>query len=227
MLGYAAPAGDFNLDGLQDMACGAPGADRDGLIDNGIVYVVFLRPDFTTSRRFGGTCKSSICSSGTTRVLRSTARTTTTASARPRPPSATSTRTASLTWPLPRNMRAVTALAVPSRASSASSSAVSHLSGVNKFTVDQVGGPTVAGRSDLRSPGRRSCWCGHQQRRRLQCRRHRRSGHRGSGRDPDDQRPASQGRGLPALRRAASGRQDHQSLPGWPGRLEPCRAWCL
>lgn len=48
MLGYGAPAGDVNVDGTQDIACGAPGADRDGLIDNGIVYVVYTRPDFTT-----------------------------------------------------------------------------------------------------------------------------------------------------------------------------------
>ncbi len=48
MLGYGAAAGDFNVDGVQDIACGAPGADRDGLTDNGIVYVVFGRPDFNT-----------------------------------------------------------------------------------------------------------------------------------------------------------------------------------
>jgi hypothetical protein len=44
-LGYAGPAGDFNLDGNQDILCGAPGADRDGLVDAGIVYVVFGRLD--------------------------------------------------------------------------------------------------------------------------------------------------------------------------------------
>lgn len=48
MLGYGAPAGDLNRDGLQDLACGAPGADRDGLTDNGVVYAIFGRPDFTT-----------------------------------------------------------------------------------------------------------------------------------------------------------------------------------
>ncbi len=48
MLGYGAAAGDFNFDGVQDITCGAPGADRDGFTDNGIVYVVFARPDFNT-----------------------------------------------------------------------------------------------------------------------------------------------------------------------------------
>ncbi|HPD29872.1 MAG TPA: integrin alpha [Phycisphaerae bacterium] len=46
LFGYAGPAGDFNRDGSQDIVAGAPGADRNGLIDNGIVYVVFGRPDF-------------------------------------------------------------------------------------------------------------------------------------------------------------------------------------
>jgi len=45
-LGYADAAGDYNLDGSRDILMGAPGADRDGLADNGIIYVVFGRLDF-------------------------------------------------------------------------------------------------------------------------------------------------------------------------------------
>jgi len=45
-LGYAGPAGDYNRDGSRDIAMGAPGADRDGLVDNGIVYVMYGRPDY-------------------------------------------------------------------------------------------------------------------------------------------------------------------------------------
>lgn len=44
-LGYAGPAGDFNLDGSRDILCGAPGANRNGVNDMGIVYVIFGRPD--------------------------------------------------------------------------------------------------------------------------------------------------------------------------------------
>ncbi len=44
------PAGDYNLDGTRDFAMGAPGADRDGLVDSGIVYVIFGRPDFADVR---------------------------------------------------------------------------------------------------------------------------------------------------------------------------------
>ncbi|UCD28763.1 MAG: FG-GAP repeat protein [Planctomycetota bacterium] len=46
-LGYADAAGDYNMDGSRDIVCGAPGADRDGVVDGGIVYVIFGRPDFT------------------------------------------------------------------------------------------------------------------------------------------------------------------------------------
>lgn len=45
-LGYAAPAGDFNLDGARDILMGAPGANRGGLVNNGIVYILYGRPDF-------------------------------------------------------------------------------------------------------------------------------------------------------------------------------------
>ncbi|GMU22630.1 MAG: hypothetical protein AMXMBFR13_27150 [Phycisphaerae bacterium] len=45
-LGYARSAGDFNLDGSTDILCGAPGADRAGFVDNGIVYIVYGRLDF-------------------------------------------------------------------------------------------------------------------------------------------------------------------------------------
>lgn len=44
-LGYARAAGDFNLDSHQDILCGAPGSDRAGLVDNGIVYLMFGRLD--------------------------------------------------------------------------------------------------------------------------------------------------------------------------------------
>ncbi|MEK6643282.1 MAG: integrin alpha [Planctomycetota bacterium] len=40
-LGYAGPAGQFNQDGVEDILAGAPGADRDGLINNGVLYVFF------------------------------------------------------------------------------------------------------------------------------------------------------------------------------------------
>lgn len=40
-LGFAVSAGQFNQDGAPDIACGAPGASRDGLTENGIFYVVF------------------------------------------------------------------------------------------------------------------------------------------------------------------------------------------
>ncbi len=46
-LGYGTSAGDYNLDGSFDIACGAPGADRNGIVDSGIVYVIFGRPDFS------------------------------------------------------------------------------------------------------------------------------------------------------------------------------------
>lgn len=44
--GYAKPAGHFNNDGSRDLLIGAPGADRNGLVDGGIVYVILGRPDF-------------------------------------------------------------------------------------------------------------------------------------------------------------------------------------
>ncbi|MBN1489209.1 MAG: FG-GAP repeat protein [Phycisphaerae bacterium] len=44
-LGYADAAGDFNLDGNQDILMGAPGADRSGFMDNGLVYILFGRID--------------------------------------------------------------------------------------------------------------------------------------------------------------------------------------
>ena len=47
-LGYGAPAGDYNLDGSQDILCGAPGASRNGVQGAGIVYVIFGRPDWST-----------------------------------------------------------------------------------------------------------------------------------------------------------------------------------
>ncbi len=40
-LGRALHAGDFNQDGSPDIACGAIGADRNGLTDNGIAYIAF------------------------------------------------------------------------------------------------------------------------------------------------------------------------------------------
>jgi len=45
-LGYAGPAGDYNLDGHRDILFGAPGGDRQGAVDGGIVYVLFGRPEF-------------------------------------------------------------------------------------------------------------------------------------------------------------------------------------
>ncbi len=45
-LGYAQPGGDYNLDGSRDILMGAPGADRSGFVDSGIVYVLFGRQDF-------------------------------------------------------------------------------------------------------------------------------------------------------------------------------------
>jgi hypothetical protein len=39
--GWASSAGDFNRDGSTDILCGAPGADRDGKIDSGILYILF------------------------------------------------------------------------------------------------------------------------------------------------------------------------------------------
>ncbi len=44
--GYAGPAGDWNLDGSRDLLCGAPGAERNGVAQSGIVYILFGRPDF-------------------------------------------------------------------------------------------------------------------------------------------------------------------------------------
>jgi hypothetical protein len=46
-LGYAGAAGDFNLDGNQDVLMGAPGADRSGFVDNGVLYILFGRLDIT------------------------------------------------------------------------------------------------------------------------------------------------------------------------------------
>ncbi len=40
-LGRALPAGDFNQDGLPDIACGAPDADRNGKTDCGVAYIVY------------------------------------------------------------------------------------------------------------------------------------------------------------------------------------------
>lgn len=42
-LGYAGAAGDYNLDSRQDVLMGAPGADRNGITDRGILYVLFGR----------------------------------------------------------------------------------------------------------------------------------------------------------------------------------------
>ena len=39
--GYASSAGQFNQDGTTDILAGAPGADRNGHVDNGIFYVIF------------------------------------------------------------------------------------------------------------------------------------------------------------------------------------------
>lgn len=49
-LGYASRGGQFNQDGVEDIMMGAPGADRNGLIDNGIFYVLF-----TPAGGFGNT----------------------------------------------------------------------------------------------------------------------------------------------------------------------------
>jgi hypothetical protein len=40
-LGWASSAGDFNNDGSSDILCGAPGADRNGNVDAGILYILF------------------------------------------------------------------------------------------------------------------------------------------------------------------------------------------
>ena len=45
-LGYGDAAGDYNLDGSRDVLCGAPGADRNGVNDVGIIYIIFGRPDW-------------------------------------------------------------------------------------------------------------------------------------------------------------------------------------
>ena len=45
-LGYANPGGDYNRDGSRDILMGAPDADRNGVVDAGIVYLIFGRPDF-------------------------------------------------------------------------------------------------------------------------------------------------------------------------------------
>jgi hypothetical protein len=39
--GYAGSAGQFNQDGMTDILAGSPGADRNGLTDNGVFYVIF------------------------------------------------------------------------------------------------------------------------------------------------------------------------------------------
>ena len=44
-LGYASDAGDLNGDLVGDILCGAPGADRNGRVDSGIVYIIFGRVD--------------------------------------------------------------------------------------------------------------------------------------------------------------------------------------
>src|SRR5262249_30123402 len=55
-LGYAAAAGDFNLDGSRDVLMGAPGASRvppginRQVVQGGIVYIIFGRPDFGGGR---------------------------------------------------------------------------------------------------------------------------------------------------------------------------------
>lgn len=41
MLGWAGSAGDVNLDSNADIIAGAPGADRGGLTDNGVVYILY------------------------------------------------------------------------------------------------------------------------------------------------------------------------------------------
>lgn len=49
-LGYARAAGDVNLDSNDDIVAGAPGADRGGLTNNGIVYVIFTGGPGISSR---------------------------------------------------------------------------------------------------------------------------------------------------------------------------------
>jgi hypothetical protein len=44
--GFATDGGDVNSDGNRDILCGAPGADRDGLVDSGVIYVIYGRIDF-------------------------------------------------------------------------------------------------------------------------------------------------------------------------------------
>lgn len=39
--GYAKSAGQVNNDGASDIACGSPGADRDGFVNNGVSYLIF------------------------------------------------------------------------------------------------------------------------------------------------------------------------------------------
>ncbi len=51
-LGFAGAAGDFNGDGDQDILMGAPGADRDGMVDNGVLYIVFGRVDIGNINAF-------------------------------------------------------------------------------------------------------------------------------------------------------------------------------
>ena len=45
-LGFADRAGDFNRDGNQDILLGAPGADRNGVTDVGVAYIIFGRLSF-------------------------------------------------------------------------------------------------------------------------------------------------------------------------------------
>ncbi|HSW46550.1 MAG TPA: VCBS repeat-containing protein [Phycisphaerae bacterium] len=51
-LGYAGPAGDFNLDGSRDILAGAPGATRNGVARAGIVYIFMGRPDWSLGLTF-------------------------------------------------------------------------------------------------------------------------------------------------------------------------------
>ncbi len=48
-LGYARAAGDFNDDGHQDILMGAPGADRGGRSDTGVVYILYGRLDLSNA----------------------------------------------------------------------------------------------------------------------------------------------------------------------------------